>query len=151
MENVNDVLKSAATKLGNQVKFDGLMSQKAHIKNNIGTSDKDILGWDYVVHWNDRCYMYYAAQPPLSGMTQPQPIPCPLGIRIFNEYKIDLKQAIDIFHSSNAGDKFIKLALYYPLTPEVTEPLWSFLTSIGNTIIIGANTGKVHQMADLYC
>lgn len=62
------------------------MSKKARIRHSAGTLADDVLGWDYVFRATDgTCYRFYAAQPPLIGMTQPEPIFCPLGVRVFDQ------------------------------------------------------------------
>ncbi len=137
-------LKSAANKLGEKVVFKGLLSKNARLKNGHGKEAKDVLGWDYIVkEAGGVCFSYYAAQPPLSGMTQPQPIKCPLGIRPFDSYTVDFKKAIEIFHSLNCGDSFNEMALYYVLHYEVTEPCWFIRSTLGCAIVIGADSGKV--------
>jgi hypothetical protein len=138
-------LKSAAAKLGEGVTFEGLMSKKAHLRNGCAKDAKDVLGWDYIVKQKDSgiCYKYYAAQPPLIGMTRPVVIKCPLGVRSFDSYKVDFKEAINIFHKLNCGDAFTEMALYYVLYPGVNEPHWYIRSITGCTIVIGADSGKV--------
>jgi hypothetical protein len=141
--NLKNVLDNSAAKLGEGVKFQGLMSKKAHLKNGVGKSADDVLGWDNVFRTPEGvCYTNYTAQPPLIGTTQPQRITCPLGIRVFDSYEIDFKKAIEIINSMNCGDTFVAMTLSWPLTPECKEPYWHIRTTLGNDISIGANTGK---------
>ncbi|MDD3042099.1 MAG: hypothetical protein PHW56_04035 [Methanosarcinaceae archaeon] len=135
-------MEEAAAKLG-EVQFKGLMLKEARIKNGAGSSPEDVLGWDYMFRTNEGvCYKYYAAQPPLLGMTQPVPVPCPLGIQTFDSYEIDFKKAIEILNSMNCGDVFVAMTLSWALTPECTEPYWHIRTTLGSDIAIGANSGK---------
>ncbi|EAT58674.1 hypothetical protein [Chlorobium ferrooxidans] len=122
----------------------GLERKSARIRNGIGSTIADVLGWDVIVRGEDgSCYGYYAAQPPLIGLTQPQPVTCPLGIVPFDGYKIDIDEAIKIFHSQNGGDQFTAITLSWPLTyPEAPEPYWHFRTNLGDTVVIGANSGQ---------
>jgi len=139
---LKNMMETEAAKLGN-VEFKGLMTKKARIKNGVGTKSSDILGWDYLFRATDgTCYVFYAAQPPLEGMTQPVPIPCPVGARIFDSYEIDFKQAIEILNTIDCGNAFIAMSLSWPLVPECKEPYWNIKTSLGNDVVIGANTGK---------
>lgn len=129
------------------VKFIGLLRKTARIKHGIGNSIVDVLGWDVVLRAKDGdCYEYYVAQPPLEGMTQAQPISCPLGLVAFDEYKIDIKEAIKIFHTQNGGDKFTHIALSWPLVhPAAKEPFWHFRTNLGVEVVIGANSGQINN------
>lgn len=143
VDDFKDVMDQANVQVGKAVKFKGLMTKKARIKHNAGTSAKDVLGWDYVFRADDgTCYSFYAAQPPLIGMTQPVPIGCLLGVRVFDTYKVDFSQALDIMHTMKCGDTFVAMSLSWALVPECTEPYWHIRTSIGNDIAIGANSGK---------
>jgi len=126
------------------VEFEGLLSKVAVINNSMGISAEDVLGWDYIYRDDGTCYKYYAAQPPLIGMTQPVQIACPLGIQVFDSYQVDFKEAIDIIHSMDCGDSFVAMSLSWPLTPDSTEPLWHVKMSIGNDIVIGANSGEAN-------
>lgn len=143
MTEIKDLMSQKMEQMGKNVDFEGLMSQKARIKNSVGKTAKDVLGWDYLMRGKDGiCYSFYAAQPPLIGMTQPIPVPCPLGIRTFAHYNVDFSQAIDILQKMNCGDSFVAMELYWPLTPECREPFWFIKTSIGSQVVIGANSGK---------
>lgn len=123
----------------------GIERKSARIRNGMGSTIADVLGWDVIVRGEDgSCYEYYVAQPPLIGMTQPQPVACPLGIIAFNSYKIEIKEAIEIFKSQNGGDQFSQITLSWPLThPAAQEPFWYFRTNLGNTVVIGANSGQI--------
>lgn len=127
------------------VGFIGLIRKTARIKHGIGSSISDVLGWDVIMRAdNGTCYEYYVAQPPLIGMTQPQPTTCPLGLVAFNGFKIDIEKAIEIFHSQNGGDSFTHVTISWPLVfPAAMEPFWYFRTNLGVEVIIGANTGKI--------
>lgn len=133
-------LDEEAAKLG--VTFEGYLSKKARIKNGAGKSVSDILGWDCVVRTHDgACHRFYVAQPPLKGLTQWEPIECPLGVQIFSSYKIDIEQAIKILNSRDCGDTFTNIELYWPLVPDCKEPYWHFRLIFGNEVVIGANSG----------
>jgi len=127
------------------VKFIGLIRKIARIKHGIGSSITDVLGWDVVMRADDgTCYEYYVAQPPMIGMTQPQPTMCPLGLVAFNGFKIDIEETIKIFHSQNGGDSFTQVTISWPLVfPAATEPFWHFRTNLGEEVVIGANTGHI--------
>ena len=143
MSDIKDILANAEKQTG--IGFIGLERKCARIRNGVGSELKDILGWDVTVRDKDgTCYEYYVAQPPLIGMTQPQPVRCPLGIMPFDSYKIDIEEAIKIFHSQNGGDKFTEITLSWPLVhPQAPEPYWYFRTNLGNNVIIGANSGQI--------
>jgi hypothetical protein len=130
----------------------GLERKTARIRHGIGSELKDIMGWDVVVRGEDgSCYEYYVAQPPLIGMTQPQPVKCPLGIVAFDGYKVDIEEAIKIFHTQNGGDKFTDVVLSWPLIhPAAPEPYWYFRTNLGNNVVIGANSGQIKGFPPIY-
>lgn len=75
-------------------------------------------------------------------MTQPQQVPCSLGIQIFNSYKIDFKKTIEIMKSMECGDTFVAMILSWPLTPECKEPYWHIRTTLGADISMDANSGN---------
>jgi hypothetical protein len=146
---LKDLMARAAAQVGRDVEFKGLMIKVARIRHSAGTSPKDVLGWDYIFRAEDgTCYKFYAAQSPLIGMTQPVPVPCPLGVQAFDHYQVDFVKAIEIMHELRCGDTFVAMQLSWPLTPECTEPIWHIRTSIGNDIVIGANSGEpgCHQV-----
>ncbi|MFA8435901.1 MAG: hypothetical protein ACEPOZ_15395 [Marinifilaceae bacterium] len=145
MQNFNEMLKKAAEKMGRNVVFEGLLSKNGVIRNGCGENAEDVLGFNYTTCYHQQCYSFYAANPPRDGMTQPTPVFCPTGIRVFNHYKVDYKEAIRLLNTINAGNQFTRMSLYWPLTPEATEPCWHFQTTIGNHVVIGANSGKVNQ------
>ena len=140
-----DLLSQAAETTGET--FIGLLRKTARIKLGIGSSVKDILGWDVVLRAKDGdCYGYYAAQPPLVGLTQAQPISCPLGLVTFESFKIDITEAIKIFQSQDGGDKFMDITLSWPLVhPAAKEPFWYFRTNLGVEVIIGADSGLISK------
>lgn len=140
-----EILKQASNLMGESVEFDCLLRLTAHLKKGTAATAEDVVGFDHLVHWDGICYQFYAANPPLIGMTQPVPVPCPLGICCVGDYAIDYKQAVEIFHTGNWGSKFTSLVLSRPLTPEVSEPYWYFVSDLGITVIIGANTGKIYH------
>lgn len=120
-----------------------ILSITGKIKNGMGRNKEDVLGFDYLVRdENNQCLKYYAANPPLIGMTKPEPVPCPLGIRVIKEYRVNYEMAIEIFHTMNCGDAFTDIALSWPLTPEVIEPVWHIHTNLDSVVIIGADSGK---------
>ena len=136
-------LDEEAAKMGEGVKFVGMLSKKAHIKHGAGKELSDVLGWDKIIRTDEGvCYQFYAAQSPLIGQTQPIPIHCPLGIRVFDSYEVDIKKAIDILHTMKCGDTFVAIALSWPLVPECKEPYRYIKLLFGNEVIIGANSGK---------
>ncbi|MDR3705465.1 MAG: hypothetical protein P4L28_06130 [Paludibacteraceae bacterium] len=141
-----DLLSLAEEKTG--AKFIGTLRKTARIRHGIGSSIEDVLGWDTILKAKDgECYEFYAAQAPLIGLTQAQPISCPLGIVAFDSFKIDIKEAIKIFHSQNGGDKFTHITLSWPLVyPEAKEPFWYFRTNLGVEVIIGANSGQIKNV-----
>ncbi len=141
---IKSILAEAAKKIGKDVELEGLLRKTGRLKFNSVADAKDVLGFDYLVYWEKACYEYYAANPPLIGLTQPVPVPCPVGIEIFNSYKVDYKKAVEIFHTGNWGGKFTSIVLCKPLIhPEAKEPYWYFLSDLGVQIMIGADSGKV--------
>ena len=146
-----DNLKSLISKDSNEgVTMLGLMVQSARIKHKAGTSVKDIIGWDYIIKGKDGvCYSFYCAVL-FPGMTQPQPIPCPLGIQAFDHYEVDIEKAIGILDSIDCGDVFTSVTLSWALIPSANEPMWHFRTSIGNDIAIGAFTGNVNCYSPIH-
>lgn len=140
---LDELLKAASEKTG--VHFAGIMRKHARIRNGIGDKLSDILGWDVIMkEKTGGCYSFYAAQPPLIGMTHPEPVVCPLGIVAFDDYKIKIEEAIKIFHSQDGGSKFTEIHLSWPLVhPAAPEPYWYFRTELGNTVVIGANSGQI--------
>ncbi len=146
MVDFEKLVDQVRAQVGKSVGFKGLMSKRARIRHSAGTSVGDVLGWDYVFRATDgTCYRFYAAQPPLIGMTQPEPIFCPLGVRVFDHYEVDFSKAIEIMHGMDCGDTFVTMSLSWPLTPECREPYRHIRTSIGSDIAIGANSGKVES------
>jgi len=142
-------MKAAAKRLGDGVVIKELVTKKAHLKNGCAKTAADVLGWDMIVRYTGPgasvCYSYYEAQPPLIGLTNPVRIICPLGLRSFENYKIDFKKAIDIFHSLDCGDSFTEMKLYYVLHFEVKEPCWYIRSTLGCVVVIGADSGKVME------
>jgi len=139
MVDLKECMDKAAAEVG--VKFKGLLFQKAHIKNGVGSLTKDILGWDYVYRTVEGvCYKFYRAEPPLIGMTLPVPVVCPLGIRVFDSYKVDFKEAIEIFHKQFHEKMFTAMILSWVLVPGCEEPFWHIKSITGEEIAIGANT-----------
>ncbi|MGD8780055.1 MAG: hypothetical protein PVH88_13955 [Ignavibacteria bacterium] len=143
----HQALSDSAKKMGSGSEFH-LLTKTARIKNGIGRTPEDILGWDFQVRDdNGVCYEYYAAQHPLIGMTQPQPIPCPLGIRVINNYEVKFQQAIEKMNQINCGDAFVEMSLYWPLTPACKEPEWHIRTNLGSEIVILADSGAEHCLS----
>jgi len=139
-----DTLKRASAKLGDNVVLEGLLRMNGRLKNNLGSQPSDVVGFDYLVHHEDSCYEYYEANPPLIGLTQPVPVLCPVGIMVFDEYKVDYIEAIKIFHSGNWGSYFTSIVLCKPLVyPPAEEPLWYFMSDTHVCVVIGANSGNV--------
>jgi len=143
MSQIENLLAAVKEKSG--ITGTGLEKQCARIRHGVGSELKDILGWDVIIRSDDgSCYKFYAAQPPLIGMNYPLPFKCPLGIVPFDDYKIEIDDAIKIFHSQKGDDKFTAISLSWPLTyPEAPEPFWYFRTNLGNTVVIGAVSGQI--------
>lgn len=141
MDSVNKALTAVAATLGEDFVFDGYMLLHAHIKNGIGKTIADVLGFDYTVHGGGKCWEYYAALPPLIGLTQAKAVPCLIGIRIFKNLGKPFSEIIDIFHKLNCGDMFTTMDLSWAMTPQCTEPYWHLRTNIGTVVAIGAYTG----------
>lgn len=138
------LLEKASLLLGDDVEIKGLMRKSGRLKQNSGTDSSDVLGFDCIVNYENACYEFYVANPPFIGMTSPMPIMCPLGIEMFEDYKIDYKEAIKIFQAGNYGDHFVSISLCKPLVyPQATEPYWYFVSNLGVNVVIGANTGEV--------
>ena len=126
------------------VKFEGLLKKTGMLRVPFAHDAKDVVGFDYIVHTADNCCMeFYAANPPLVGMTKPKLVTYPMGLMIFNRYNIDYKKVIEIFHKGDWGDLFTSLVLYKPLYPGVEEPYWHIVSHLGVQIIIGADTGSI--------
>lgn len=136
-------LLEAASVLGKNVVFEGLLKKVGRFKRTLAAEADDILGFDYLAHNDKACYEFYCANLPLKGCTIPQSVPRPLGIAVFNEYKVDYKRAIEIFHGGNWGDEFASIVLYKPLYPGVEEPYWYFVSNLGAQVIIGADSGEL--------
>ncbi len=121
---------------------EGLLHKTGVILVKQATKPEDVVGFDYVVRHDDTCWEYYAANPPLIGMTRPTEIPCPVGVQIIGAYKIDYKKAIELFMSSLCGGAFTGITLYWPLVPSVTEPQWHIRSVLGADFVVGANDGR---------
>ena len=141
MEDKLAFIKEAIKDKAGKVEFKGLMSLNASIKE-IGESYKDVLGWTVLYRSAGKCERYYHAQFPLIGMTRPVEVMCPMGIRTFDSYKVDFKEALEKMKKQNCGDKFVAMSLYWPLTPDCLEPYWFIRTDLGSHFVIGANRGK---------
>ena len=142
----NNQLSPSTEKKNRYYELQGLLRKTGRLKTTYATNAEDVLGFDYVIHGkeNGNCYQYYVANPPLEGMTQAEPVPCPSGMEVFNEFKIGYKKAIEIFHKGNWGDSFSSLVLCKPSSyPPSNEPYWKILSNLGTQVIIGANSGKV--------
>lgn len=148
---LKDLLDKGSAALGGKP-IAGLLFKQARINNGKGTEVKDILGWDCIVRAEDgTCYSFYVAQPPNIGMTKPVQIQCPLGIQVFDSYKIDIEEAIKILNKRDCGDTFVDIKLSWPLVPDCKEPYWHFRLTLGNEVSIGANTGtgSCHKFKEL--
>jgi hypothetical protein len=136
--------------LADQIKKDsgveiiGLMRQIGRIRFGVGKTANDIVGFDYIVkEKNGGCMEYYAANPPLIGLSHPVPVPCPLGIVAFNSYKIKYATAVDIYLKLSNKQPFVAIALSWPLThPETKEPFWHIRSEDGTDYTIGAISGQ---------
>lgn len=121
----------------------GLISKTARINDSAGQSAEDVLGLDVIERGADgKCLSYYAAQPPLEGMTEPVKVDCPDGVRAFDSYMLDYEDAIAAMKSMRCGSTFVELSLFWPTDSEAEEPEWHIKTDIGNEIVIGANSGS---------
>jgi hypothetical protein len=126
------------------VEIIGLMRQTGRIRNSVGKSAQDVVGFDYIIKEKDGgCMAYYAANPPLMGMTKPEPVACPLGIVAFNSYKVNYEKAIQIYLKLSNGQPFVAISLAWPLThPEAKEPFWHIRSVDGTDYVIGAISGQ---------
>ncbi|HEX3030290.1 MAG TPA: hypothetical protein VHT34_13565 [Clostridia bacterium] len=138
-------LKKASDMTGDSVAF-RLIKETGVLKYPASSDAEDVLGFNYIVYDNGTCYEYYAANPPLVGMTQPVPVSYPLGLAVFDTPKIDYKQAVKLFHSGNWGSKFTSILLCKPLHPDVKDPSWYFVSDLGAHVIINANTGDIKSI-----
>lgn len=116
------------------------------IKDGGARPISDVLGWNYTTKINDTCYSYYAAQPPLEGLTQPVVIQCPVGIQEITEYNARAEQAIGIVMSMDCGSTVAEMSLSWPMVPD-SQPTWHIVTDIGCQISIGANGGKAQVLS----
>jgi predicted secreted protein len=141
MTDIKDLLNKVSSVLDDKP-ISGLLSKKALINNGKGTEVTDILGWNCIVRADDgTCYSFYVAQSGF-GMTQPVKIQCPLGLRVIPSYSIDIEKAIKKLNERDCGNTFIDIELFWPLVPECKEPYWHFRLTLGNEVIIGANSGS---------
>lgn len=138
-----EILQQASNLLGENVTIECLLRLTAHLKNGAAETQEDVVGFTHLVRYDSTCYEFYAANPPLIGLTQPVPVPCPLGIACIEQYNIDYQEAVRIYHTVT-DEKFTSLILSKPLTSEVTEPYWYFQSICDQTIIIGAISGRVY-------
>lgn len=137
----NSDLAAVGDKIGGSGSL-GLIRQIGRLKNSSAADAADVVGFDYVVIRDGVCYEYYAANPPLIGLTQPTPVPYPLGLAVINSYKVTYQQAVDIFHKGNWGSRFTSMSLSQPLHPDVKDPSWYMISDMGVHIAINANTGE---------
>ncbi len=144
MVDLKEMLEKTSQRIGTDVEMKGLLLKSARLKRPAATRPEDVAGWDIITRDNTgTCYEHYEAQYPLIGMTQPQPIPCPVGLQTFDHYNINFAEAIEMMHQLNCGDSFIQLQLCWPLVhPQLNEPYWYLRTNLGNEIVIGADTGQ---------
>jgi hypothetical protein len=144
---VKEFLVKSAKQSGVELKFDGLVKMTGRFNFKVAKKPEDIVGFDYILFWKGDYFKFYAANPPLIGMTPPFKMRPVLGFESFNDFKIDYKEAIRIFNSGNWGTSFTLIELYKPLVhPEAKEPFWYFLSNLGIQVIIGANTGNVKEV-----
>lgn len=124
-----------------------LLKKTGKFKDGVTAAETadDVVGFDYLTTNNGKCYAFYTANPPLIGMSKPTPTPCPVGIAVFGDTKVDYKQAIDIFHKGNWGSKFTSIVISKPLTPSVNDPFWYIKSELGTEVVINANTGEVQS------
>ncbi len=139
-------LESVAKKWGD-VPIRGIMRQIGVIKKRQGKSALDVVGFDYMVHRSEEsCFQYYAANPPLTGITEPVTVKRPFGLEVFSDYVVDYRQAIEIFHRREVGEVFTHLALFKPLANlRFDEPLWFVRAERDVTVVIGANSATVYR------
>jgi hypothetical protein len=126
------------------VEIIGLMRQIGRIRNSVGKTAKDVVGFDYVVKDAEGgCLEYYAANPPLIGFSHPMSVFCPLGVVAFNSYKINYSTAIEIYQKLSNHQPFVAISLSWPLThPETKEPFWHIRSEDGTDYAIGAISGQ---------
>ncbi len=140
---IQTILADASENIGGNTKVKGLMRKEGRLKPG-AEKPEDVLGFDYLVHLDNTCFEYYSANPPLHGTTQAVPVPCPVGIEIFDDFKVDYTAAITIFHRGNWGSQFTSMTLSKPLVyPQTTEPYWYMVSNLGQTVIIGADSGEI--------
>jgi len=143
-------LKDAASQLGEEVVFKGLLNKTGVLKSPSVADANGVVGFNYLTHWEGACYKYYAANSPSVGMTQPVQTPCLLGAEIFDGYKIDYKEAIEIFHTGNWGSRFTSIVLSKPLIfPPLEAPNWYITSELGIRVVINANSGEVFASTSL--
>ena len=141
---VREFLMKSAKESGVELKIDGLVKKTGRFNFKTAKTYEDIMGFDYIVWWKGDYFKFYAANPPFVGMTPPFKMRPVLGLENFESYKVDYKEAINIFQSGDWGNGFTIIELYQSFVlPAVKEPFWYFLSNKGFQVIIGANTGKV--------
>lgn len=140
---IDTILQAAAREIGPDIQLTGLIQKIARLKPK-AEYPEDVLGFDYIVRMDDTCFEYYAANPPLIGMTQPVPVKCPLGIEVIDSYKVDYEEAVQIFHKGDWGSQFTSMMLSKPLVyPQAKEAYWYMVSTMGQQVIIGADTGEI--------
>ena len=146
---MSDRLEEATKLIGGDISLTDLLLKSAVIRGitHIAYCPSEVVGFNYISRCGGHCFSYYAANPPLIGMSTPMPQECPLGLQAIGEYKIDYKDVFKIVHSINCGSGIVDLSLSWPLTPDCAEPVWHVRTDLGNELSIGANSGKVIVVA----
>ncbi|UIJ36645.1 hypothetical protein LWC08_07755 [Desulfobaculum bizertense] len=131
------------------VRPDGLLRMKAALKGNFASSLSDLLGIEYLVHWEKSCLSYFSTLPPESASTSPRAVHCPLGLRIIHNCKLDLSAAIESFLNASIAPNFVEAELFWPLMPACTEPVWVFRTRDFQHVIVGANSKQISAVSGL--
>jgi len=120
-----------------------LLSKTGVLSVPEASSAEQVVGFNYIVLGrDDSCMTYYAANPPLIGMSKPVEIPCPLGIVVIDNYNIDYKQAIALFEKTNCGGAFTGISLSQPLVPGIINPFWTIDSVTGQAFSVNADTGQ---------
>jgi len=121
-----------------------LIRIEAELKRPLSSSYQDVIGFGVLIKWDDVCFKFFTACPPLKGTTQAYLYTHPTGHSEFKNFDVDYKDAITIFHKCNLGKKFSSIALFKPnVLPEPTEAFWYIRSDSGKEIMIGSETGIV--------
>jgi len=124
--------------------FKGLIYKTAHLRTNLSNKFEDIIGWNFIMKTENKCYSFYQGENPVRISSKPRVIECPKGINTIENYKIDIKQAINLFNSISDKLQYIDISLFKLI--DETEAKWHFRTNSKLEIVIGANTGTIQEI-----